>query len=261
MAPIGSQGSAGSGLRRRDFLTLGSAGLVSLCLGDLAWAAPSPAGGSLPLPVAYLDGSAQVRDLKHLPRGVRRPAAVAGSGLARLDAAMEPMEVVAADRMLSGDTSLVGRPLRLRIHGLYPPAALNPKRWRELPEAIDLDVIFPPPDPVFPAPLPFHAWSFRKSPGWNASPPVSFVFPLDWYVYPELVMTVTPAGGGHPVRMTARFTLDQESGQPRLQRGLYLLGFRPGPWREEGSLQKLGGRTPAELFSILVSLEPEGEEP
>lgn len=257
MVPNPSQDSAAPGLRRRDFLALGSAGLVSLCLGDLAWAAPLAAAGSLPLPVAYLDGSAQIRDLKRLPRGVRRPAAL--SERAAGQEAAEPLEVLGADLMPSGDTSLIGRPLRLRIQGLYPPAALNPKRWRELPEAIDLDVVFPPPDPALPAPVPFHAWSFRKTPGWNASPPVSFVFPLDWYVYPELVLRVTPAGGGNPVTMAARFTLDEEPGQPRLQRGLYLLGFQPGPWRASGDLQKLGGRTPAELFSILISLEPEPE--
>jgi hypothetical protein len=168
---------------------------------------------------------------------------------------------VAAERLPLGDTSLVGRPLRLRIHGLYPPAALSPKRRQELPLSIDLDVIFPPPDPAFPRPLPFHAWSFRRAFGWNASPPVSFTFPLDWYVYPELQMTVVPAAGGAPITMTTRFTLDDDSGLPRLRRGLYLLGLRPGAWLAEGDLQKLGGRTPAELFSILISIEPEGDEP
>lgn len=255
MATSATQELSGPGFGRREFLVLGSAGLVSLCLGDLAWAQPSPTASRLPIAVAYLEGSEWIGDLKHLPRGVRRPAAPRD-----LDAAAERLEVVAAERLPLGDTGLVGRPLRLKIHGLYPPAALNPKRWRELPLAIDLDVLFPPPDPALSAPVPFHAWSFRKRPGWNASPPVSFVFPLDWYVYPEISMTVVPAGGGSPVRMTARFTLDDESGQPRLRRGLYLLGFQPGPWRMEGDLQKLGGRTPAELFSVLLSVES-SEEP
>src|SRR5262245_43951005 len=121
MVPNLTQESAGPGLRRRDFLALGSAGLVSLCLGDVAWAAPLPNDVSLPLPVAYLDGSAQIGDLKHLPRGVRRPAAVSRGGAER-EVASEPLAVVAADQMFSGDTSLIGQPLRLRIHGLYPPA-------------------------------------------------------------------------------------------------------------------------------------------
>jgi hypothetical protein len=242
-------------LRRRDFLVMGSAGLAALCLGDLVWAEPLPAGAAFPLPVAYLEGSAQTRDLKHLPRDVRRP------GTADKAVVHQSLAVVAADRVPLGDTSLVGRPLRLRIHGLYPPAALTPKRRRELPLAIDLDVIFPPPDPTLPAPAPFHAWSFRNGQAWNCSPPVSFVFPLDWYVYPELSMRVVPAGGGSALTMTTRFTLDDEPGLPRLQRGLYLLGLQPGSWRAEGEIEKLGGRTPAELFSILISIEPEGEEP
>lgn len=240
-------------LRRRDFLVMGSAGLAALCLGDFAWAEPLTARTTFPLPIAYLEGSAQIRDLKHLPRDTRRP------GMRNKMAAVS-LELMSADRVPMGDTSLVGRPLRLRIHGLYPPAALTPKRRRELPRAIDLDVIFPPPDPALPEPAPFHAWSFRNGQAWNCSPPVSFVFPLDWYVYPELSMRVVPAAGGSPITMTTRFTLDDEPGLPRLQRGLYLLGLQPGPWRAEGEIEKLGGRTPSELFSVMISIEPEGEE-
>jgi len=238
-------------LRRRDFLVLGSAGLATLCLGDLAWADPLLTGAALPLPVAYVDGSGGLRGLKHLPSSVLRP------GMAERSATAETLTVLAADRLPEGDTSLVGRPLRMRIHGLYPPATLNPQRRTELPVSIDLDVVFPPPDPAFPAPAPFHAWSLRRSNGWNPSPPVSFVFPLDWYVYPELVMTVVPSEGGRPVTMRTLFTLDDEPGRPRLQRGLFLLGLLPGAWRAEGALRKLGGKTPAELFSVLISMESE----
>jgi len=241
-------------LHRRDFLVMGSAGLAALCLGDLAWAAPLPATGTLPLPVAYIDGSPQILDLKHLPRDVRRPGTADKM-------ASRSLAVVAAERVPLGDTSLVGRPLRLRILGFYPPAALTPKRRWELPRSIDLDVVFPPPDPALPAPAPFHAWSFRNGAAWNCSPPVSFVFPLDWYVYPELSLKVVPAGGGGALTMTTRFTLDDESGRPRLQRGLYLLGLQPGAWRLEGDMALLGGKAPAELFSVLLSIEPEGEAP
>jgi hypothetical protein len=242
-------------LRRRDFLAFGSVGIASLCLGDFAWAQGAPAGGALPLPVAYLDGSEMIRNLKHLPRSVRHPATEQGEKIAG-----EALRFTPADRVPLGDTNLVGRPLRLRIHGLYPPAALSPKRRRELPHAIDLDVLFPAPDPAFPEPARYQAWSFRRQHGWNASPPVSFPFPLDWYVYPEIEMKVTPADGGAPVTMRTRFTLDDESGLPRLRRGLYMLGLKPGTWRGEAELSKLGGVTPADLFSVLLSLEPEGEE-
>ena len=244
-------------LRRRDFLALGSAGLASLCLTDLAWAQSVP-GTTLPLPVAYLEGSGRIRNLKRLNRAVRRPGLVMTEEKA---SPQEPLEVISAARLPMGDTSLVGQPLRLRVHGLYPPAAVTPKRRRELPVAIDLDVIFPPPlDAVIPEPLPFHAWSFRRRPGWNPSPPVSFVFPLDWYVYPEISMKVRYAGG-ESLTMSTRFTLDQETGLPRLHRGVYLLGLLPGAWEIEGDLSKLGGSAPAELFSVLFSVESEPVEP
>jgi hypothetical protein len=255
MVSIESQGATGRPyLRRRDFLAFGSAGLVSLCMGDRAWAqVAAGAGGFLPLPVAYLAGSAEIRDLKRLPATVRHPA------MAREKAfGTNPLGLVSAARIPLGDTNLIGRPLRLRIHGLYPPAALAPKRLRELPLAIDLDVLFPAPDPAFPQPARYQAWSFRREHGWNASPPVSFVFPLDWYVYPALEMRVVPAGSKEAVTMATRFTLDDESGLPRLQRGLYLLGFQPGEWTAEGALAKMGGTASPELFSILVSIEPEG---
>jgi hypothetical protein len=219
----------------------------------MAWG--QTAQGALPLPVAYVDGSAGIRDLKRLPGFVRHPAAARDKAIGE-----EPLGLVPAARIPLGDTNLIGRPLRMRIHGLYPPAAFGPKRRRELPRAIDLDVLFPPADPAFPEPLRYMAWSFRRQPGWNASPPVSFVFPLDWYVYPALEMKVVPADGGPATTLATRFTLDDETGLPRLQRGLYLLGFRPGEWRAEGGLSKMGGVAPAELFSVLISLEPEGEE-
>jgi len=242
-------------LRRRDFLVFGSVGIASLCLGDFAWAQGAQAGGALPLPVAYLDGSETIRNLKHLPRTVRHPATGRGE-----KAAGVPLRFTPADQVPLGDTNMVGRPLRMRIHGLYPPAAVAPKRLRELPLSIDMDVLFPAPDPAFPKPARYHAWSFRRQGGWNASPPVSFVFPLDWYVYPEIEMKVVPATGGAPVTLSSRFTLDDEPGLPRLRRGLYMLGLRPGNWRGEADLAKLGGATAADLFSLLLSLEPEGEE-
>lgn len=242
-------------LRRRDFLAFGSVGVASLYLGDFAWAQGASAARGLALPVAYLNGSETIRSLKYLPRSVRHPATERDS-----KAGGEALRFMPADRVPLGDTNLIGRPLRLRIHGLYPPAAVAPRRLRELPLAIDLDVLFPSPDPAFPQPARYQAWSFRRQGGWNASPPVSFVFPLDWSVYPEIEMKVVPATGGAPVTMTSRFTIDDEAGMPRLRRGLYMLGLRPGNWRGEADLAKLGGATPAELFSVLLSLESEGEE-
>ena len=236
-------------LRRRDFLAFGSAGLLSLCFSDLARAQAllSDEAMARAMPVGYLEGSDQLQSLRKLPLRVRRP---------RAGAEREILRMVPAESLPMGDTSLVGPPLRLTIHGLYPPAALTPRQQKDLPLALDLDVLFPSPDPAFPEPIRFFAWSFRRRPGWNPSPPVSFTYPLDWQAMPELVLRVTPAKGA-PVTLRTRFTVDYETGRPRLMRGVYALGTSLGAWRDEIALPELGRAVPARLASILISVEPE----
>lgn len=253
--PIDHAGAAPL-LRRRDFLTLGSVLVLSQCLPGVAWAEDILASPSDdPMAVGYLEGSRALPSLKHLPRGIRRPAMAAEEGE---EAAS--YRVVPAPRLPLGDTSLIGRPLRMRIQGLYPPAALNPKRQREMPFQVDLDVLVPSEDPLIPGPFAFHAWSFKRWQGWNPSPPVSFRFPLDWRSLPELVMTVHPADGGAPYRTRAQFTFDDEKGRSKLHRGLYLLGLSQKAWDAEPTLADLGGKASARAFSILMSMEPEVEE-
>jgi hypothetical protein len=242
---------------RRQFLALGSAGLLAPIFKNLAWAEPLAVAGDAvvrPLSVAYIEGSETFRDLRRLPRKIRRP------GLVEESAAEAPPVLVPAISLFQGDTSLPGRPLRIRIDGLYPPFALEPKRWRELPLAADLDVLFPSPDPAFPAPLRFQAWSFRRRPGWNPSPPISFRFPLDWQALPQFVLRVRYGPEVPPIVMRTKFTVDNEAGRPRLRRGVYLLGFMPSAWDREVKLAEFARRAPAELFSILVSMNPEEEE-
>lgn len=243
-------------LRRRDFLAFSSVGLVASAFGDLAWAEPLTTLVR-PMPVGYIEPSETIRNLKRLPRAIRRP------GLVETEekAAAEPAPVIIpAARLFSGDTDLVGRPLRIRIDGLYPPAALDRRLRSRLPYAIDLEAVFPPPEPaVSQEPLRAYLWGLRRRPGWNPSPPVSFTFPLDWQVLPEFVMTVRPARGA-PMVFTTRFTLDQESGLPRLRRGVYLFGFVPGAWDWSLRLKDLGRVAPSELFSLLVTIDSEPEE-
>lgn len=248
---------AGAPLRRRDFLVLGSVGLLSPLLAGVARAQDLLTGeaGAQRASLGYLEGSELLPNLRRLPRAVRNPAARA----AIPEALGAVPEIVPAHGLPLGDTNLIGRPLRLTIHGLYPGAAIQgPARRRQLPLATDLDVIFPPPDPVLPKPVPYFAWSFRRRPGWNPSPPVSFVFPLDWYVYPELRLRVVPAkAGAAPVVMRTRFTLDDESGLPRLRRGLYLIGLAPNAWRDGMELAELAAAAPAGQVSVLLSIDSE----
>jgi hypothetical protein len=247
----------GSWLQRREFLALGSAGFLSLCFGGAAEAQSILAADAATqlMPVGYLEGSGEAPRLRKLPLRIRQPRAAAQAGDAT------EYSIVPAASLPMGDTRLIGQPLRLTIHGLYPPGGLVPKRRDELPLAIDLDVLFPSPDPEFPDPIRFFAWSFRRQLGWNPSPPVSFVFPLDWNALPELAMRVVPSDGGPARTFRTRFTFDQESGQPRLLRGTYALGTSPNAWRSAVALQDLGPGTPASVVSVLVSMESEAEAP
>lgn len=242
-------------LHRRAFLTLSSAGLLAPLFKDLAWAEDLDKAGAVerPLSVGYIEGSEELRSLKRLSRTIRRP------GLEEAEASGSSPAVVPAASLFQGDTSLPGRPLRIRIDGLYPPLAVDPKRRRALPFAADLDVFFPSPDPAVTTPIHYKAWSLRQRPGWNPSPPVSFRFPLDWQAIPELVLRVQPTREAAPLALRTKFTLDVETGLPRLRRGVYLLGFAPGAWDREVRLSDVGRRAPAELFSVLVSIEPEGD--
>jgi hypothetical protein len=243
------------GLRRREFLVLGSTLAITPWFSDLAFAQSllTDAAVARPLSVGFLEGSREVPDLRDLASWLRQPSLVQG---ARWEDG-EALRITPAAELFQGETELIGRPLRLRIDGLYPPAALVRLRRKELPVSIDLDVLFPSPDPALSQePLRFQAWSFRRRPGWNPSPPIRFTFPLDWQALPVIEMRIVPAGGQAPVTLRTSFTFDDEPGIPRLQRGLYLLGTGPDAWGSPVSVQSLARKAQAELVSVLMSIEP-----
>jgi hypothetical protein len=245
-------------LRRRDFLTLGSVGLLAPLFGNLAWAEPLATAAErsvppAPMSVGYIEGSEEYRSFKRLPRKVRRPT-LQEEG----DEAEASPVIVPAESLFQADTSLPGRPLRIHVQGLYPPVALEHKRRREVPQAIDLEAIFPSPDPAFPTPLRFFAWSLRQKPGWDPSPPVTFRFPVDWQVLPQFVLRVRGVDGVTRVSRT-KFTLDNEPGRPRLRRGVYVLGLGQSSWSRAAKLSDFARIAPAEMFSVMVSMDPEAE--
>jgi len=183
--------------RRRELLALGSAGLLSPLFGNLAWAEPlavkaATAPRPMPMSLGYIDGSEGYKSFKRLPRKVRRPAAESED-----DTAASPV-IVPAESLFQSDSSMPGLPLRVHVHGLYPPLALEARRRRDVPQAIDLEAIFPSNDPASPAPLRFFVWSLRQSPGWDPSPPTSFRFPLDWQVLPQFVPMFEQSGAKLP---------------------------------------------------------------
>jgi hypothetical protein len=243
-------------LRRRDFLALGTAGLLMPMFHGLAEAAPLAATAKAsiqPMSVGYIDGSETFHNFKRLPRKVRRPVAAAEG-----EDAEAPLVVVPAASLFQADSSLPGRPLRIQVLGLYPPIALDPTRRRQVPPAIDLEAMFPSSDPAAPAPLRFFVWSLRNQLGWDPSPPTSFRFPLEWQALPQFVLRVRRADGVTKVLRTT-FTLDNEPGRPRLRRGVYLLGLEAGAWNREASLADFARIAPAGMFSVMISMDPEPE--
>jgi hypothetical protein len=251
-----SESDPPSRFRRRDVLALGAAGLLMPMFRGLAGAAPLAAAAAtaprpLPMSLGYIEGSEGYRSFKHLPRKVRRPTAPSEEE----ETAASPV-IVPAESLFQSDSSMPGLPLRVHVHGLYPPVALEARRRRDVPQAIDLEAIFPSPDPAFPAPFRFFVWSLRQTPGWDPSPPTTFRFPLDWEVLPQLTLRVRGEDGVTRV-LTTKFTVDNEPGKPRLQRGTYLLGLKPGVWNREVKVSDLASRVPAGMFSVLVSFESE----
>jgi hypothetical protein len=240
-------------LRRRDFLTLGSAGLLAPLFGNLAWAESLATPTAQPMSVGYIEGSEAYRNFKRLPRKVRRPTIQDMNE----ESEASPIIVPAQD-LFQADTSMPGRPLRIHVHGLYPPVALEHKRRREVPVAIDLEAIFPSEDPAVPGPFRTYVWGLRQKLGWDPSPPMIFRFPLDWQVLPQFVLKVRNADGTSRVLRT-RFTLDDEAGRPKLRRGVYVFGLGAGAWNREASLAEFARFAPPEMFSVLVSMDPEPE--
>ena len=239
---------------RRDILVWGSIAALSPWLSKVAAAESLLAAetAALPLSVGYIEGSAGITDLKRLPFAILRPGVPDAEG----NPAGLGWRVVPADELPLGDTSIVGRPLKMRVHGLYPGLATAAKRRRSLPLAVDLEVLVPsPPDPTLTRALSFSAWSMKQREGWNPSPPIAFTLPLDWEAMPTFAMDVTAADGTR-MRLAAEFTVDTEAGRPRLHRGLYLLGLAPFAWRTGMGLPQLAKTAPVERSSILVSIEP-----
>jgi len=250
-------------LRRRDFLVLGAAGAMTPWLGGVARADPLATTGAAAvraeaLPVGYITGSDQLSfQFDHLRWSL--PARIA---------AAEPgqLSVVSAAAMPLGDQRLAGGDVKLTIHGLYPS---DPVLCLGV-EVVDLDVLFPPPDPAAPVPARYLAWSFRRHPAPSPSPPVSFRVPLALDGGLELTMRSIYQGEGRGLAQRplaglpfktksfqASFTVDWQSGRPKLQRGIYLLGVRPRIWDQTTVLPAANQvARAADLCSVVVSVEP-----
>jgi hypothetical protein len=239
--------SSSLGWSRRDFLAFSSVGMLAAAFPDLARAAGAEEGRAAALSVGYIEESETLRNLKRLPRAVRRP------GL-EVDA-QSGLRVVPAISLWAGAGDLYGRPLRVAIRGLYPPGAYEGRQRDLLPLAANLDVVFPSFDPIDDRPNHFAAWTFRRRGGWNPSPPIRFGFIHEEETPLDLRLAVTDTSGAVS-KFATRFTIDAEDGMPRLRRGLYLLGLNAGTWASETSLSAIGGsRVALRYASILMAVE------
>jgi hypothetical protein len=250
--------NGGRGLGRREFLVLSAAGILIPWLGRAAEAA-TPLGGAapivapaVPMSVGYVEGSDAWKSLRRLPWDDVQAAYAAAAG------GVEPPRspVVSANDMPLGNQNLASTVVKVTVLGLYPAV-----RKKETVDAIDLDVFFPSPDPAFPKPLPFHAWSFRRLPGLNVGHRLSFNVPLG--LAGELVLSLVVGEPGAAVRRRydASFTVDPASGRPKLQRGIYLLGLGPAVWKGEAILPAYGEKARLDLRSLVISIDDKPKKP
>lgn len=283
---MGSREHDGAGrglLRRRDFLALGSAAALTpvvapwfaapagaTTLADSATTATgepglgAPAGRradkplvpALPLSVGYLEGSGLLDNLRKLEPDLQVLNVQRRGGAYALARRLLPSHSYPA-----GDPSLVGGPVRMTVHDLYPrtlPDGPSARRW---PQAIDLDVLVPLLEPPQGSTALFHAWSYRRLrrlPAEDRSARVSFVLWPDWYSDLGLNMRVVPPGAGsQPLQLATRFSLGSDPGRPKLLKGIYLLGLAPGTWDADADLPEDAADLPAEKVSVLVTIEPE----
>lgn len=256
--PYGSSLSGGRRLlRRREVLVLGMVGALTPWMPASAQAAK---GGILELPaepmsIGFVEGSEVFPNFS----GKLWKAAFAGRLVTVEGSGPRRLRVVPAASLPLGDQNLAGGQVRLRLHGLYPR---TPGKAIAV-ESVDLDVLYPSPDPALPEPLPFHAWSFRRQPAPSGSPPVSFEAPLGLDGQLDLVLTVVSDEGTGQLlrrRYVARFTVDWQDGMPKLQRGMYLLGIAP-VWKSSVRLPVAGERPRMDLLSLALSVDPVVSEP
>jgi hypothetical protein len=261
-APLVGEGRGPLQIRRRDLLAWGGAAALYPALSTAARAQSideaAVSQAPQPMSVGYVEGSDGWRRFRSvtsgtLSRGVR---AAAGSQ-------PEAASVVPATSLIAGDQQLANQVVMVRVHGLYPvPNPLTVK-------SAYLTVYYPSDNPGrHPSPLPFIAWGYKSRPAPDVPAPIQFRAPLGPTGELELRLDVSPGrrsprgildGSAQPGGVfTTNFTVDWFEGRPRLQRGVYLLGFAPGMWETQRALPRAaaGRSRPLELLSLMVSFDP-----
>jgi len=226
-------------LRRREFMYLTSVVALAPGFSGIASAAESlaaaAAAGPRVMSVGFVEGS----------------DAWAEIGKAR---SLAGERVVPAKELLLGQQEMALEQLRVTVHGVYPKALAD----KGMVPASAFTVFFPNPDEtLLDGPVPFHAWEYQKKPAPSPAARLSFELPSGVYGDVDFALDVSEVQKGRTVkqRYLTRFTVDAISGMPKLQRGLYLLGFAANTWDGATTLPSAGQKLRGDLASLVVSFD------
>jgi len=249
-----------SRINRRQLIAYGGAAAVlpsmaSIARAQEALAAATPVAGPQPMSVGYIEGSESWYPLHNVTAGFLNAGIPAPGQKAPAAAQVTPASAITA-----GSQELAGQSVRMRVHGIYPVA--NPTAA----QTVYLTALFHGTDAGLATPAPFLAWGYKSVPVPDVPPPIAFTYPLGAMGTLDLQLDVAaptkvkrraapgPAVGG---RFTTTFTVDWFAGQPKLQRGVYLLGLTGNTWSASRSLPilKANQPRPLDLLSLIVSFE------
>jgi hypothetical protein len=242
---------------RRSFLAWSSAAVAGSSLSTWPARGQGVSLGTVPLSAGYVDGSEEWEDLSPLPWQEGAAPALARA----LSGDDEPLLVFPADDYSLGDPDLAFGRVRLRVAGLYPGVPSPRDAWFR---RVDLRVLFPTFDPELAQTPAYDAWQHRRDVVPVTAPPVAFEVPLreDGGLGLRLEVDLEPwlfgdrNGRVRTVVAEGWFTLGSAAVQPRLQRGLYLLGFSPGMFVGDVELPPVDDPSAWELSSLALSVDP-----
>ncbi len=244
---------------RREFLRWTTWGLGAALAGGVPTSLAQNAGAGVePLSVGFVAGSEEWRWLRRMPWEPLPPPDQPWTWTRPQRRRVERLQVVPAAKLAVGDQQLALSRVRVRVHGLYPgmPSAAA-RSFR----TANLVIWIKPDDPLLPEVLPFFCWGARRKPGWTAGAPIAFPLELDASGGLELTLEVgsEQGAGGEARQLHTRFTVDWEDGQPKLQRGAYLLALNPQLWDDELPLLAPDDPLAQALVSVAISIDPIAE--
>jgi hypothetical protein len=186
------------------------------------------------LSLGYIAGSDRFEQLGR-PDLLRRAAVSSGS-----------VQPAAAAR--SGDSALVGRIVRVTIHGLHPSSAAMASGLR----GVSLNGLFASRNPD--APYPFYAWALQA--GGEATRGRRSVFQVELDRNPRFGVAVELATATGRQTAVAVFGTGSGTQLTKLRAGAYLVPVGHDRWAEARSLPGEGDPAWDGLASVLLTVEP-----